>query len=104
MEYIFFKFLDFWFITVPIFIYLIYVFITELLDLVINTRKVKKLLKQFDSLNIESLETEYLDQKAKKDHLNFIKLKILEDEIHKKSIINGLTYKSAKKIFEIFKA
>jgi len=87
---------DLWFITLPLtYIILngIYFLILELLDLVLNTNKINKLLRVSDSLDLDKYEELYQFQLFRKENLD--KSDLLELELRKD--------KSAKALYDIFK-
>jgi hypothetical protein len=109
-------FFGLWFVTIPLTIFIIYITVTELLDLVFNTTKINQLLKHSDTLKSDSLERQYemgKKRQAKVDQSLLIELdrqiKYTIEIKHK----NSWTYKkaneeserivSAKEISDVFK-
>ena len=87
---------DLWFITLPLtYIILngIYFLILELLDLVLNTNKINKLLRVSDSLDLDKYEELYQFHLFRKENLD--QSDLLELELRKD--------KSAKALYDIFK-
>ena len=65
----------FWFITIPLSIWIIYTVITELLDLIFNTGTINKMLKQSDNLNVEAIENQYKLDMVRQSKLNYSNLR-----------------------------
>ena len=87
---------DFWFISIPltyIILNTIYCLILELLDLVLNTDKIDKLLRHSDSLDIDKYEKSYQFHLFSKGNLD--KSDLQELELRKD--------KSTKAMYDIFK-
>lgn len=87
----------FWFITMPITYMIlkwIYYLILELLDLVFNTDKIDKLLRNSDSIDIDKYEKSYQFHFFRKGNID--KSDIQELELRKD--------RSAKELYDIFKA
>jgi len=63
-------FFGFWFITIPLSIWVIYAVVTELLDLVFNTGRINEMLKHSDNLDIDPMKTEFEHQKVRQSNLS----------------------------------
>jgi hypothetical protein len=70
------------FIASPFLIFLIYFIITELLDLLLNSGKINKLLMHSDKLNIDHFETQHENCKIIQSNLNFSNLQELERQMN----------------------
>lgn len=78
----------FWYATLPLSLFIIYIIIcsiyiiiTELLDLIFNTRRINKMLKYSDNLNITSLEREFEFHKASQLSLDSSNLKEIKRQV-----------------------
>ena len=111
------SFLDFWYISFPLSIYILYFLfkiITEFLDLIFNYRRINTLLKHSDNLDFNFLETEYKLQKGLQTNIEKSYLVEMERQLEyvlNKNKINLRGFKSkemrkiisAKEIADIFK-
>jgi len=102
------------FVTIPV----TYILITELLDIIFNSRRINQLLKHSNSIDISTLETQYNIEKDKQFKLSKSDLKELERQMNfvrmtERIIANKWSDKvtpeeqervtAAKKISDIFK-
>lgn len=71
-----------WFITFPLTIFVLYKLITEMLDLILNTGKINRILKHSDSLRPELLEGQYREEKNRQNAFDQSCLKELERQIN----------------------
>lgn len=95
-------YIDLWFITIPLTLCIVYVSVLEFLDLVLNTKKINKLIKLSDAFSPTVLEKQHETNLSKKAALDYSRLHLLESEA-KNSIIPISFYRSNKSIFKIFK-
>lgn len=106
----------FWFLSIPITIYLLYTLVIEILDLLFNSFLINNLLKKSDCLNIDSYEKSYLNDKERQLKSNKSNLLELERQIeYQKYFVNtevkypiksGIEkdkIKAAKEISDLFK-
>lgn len=74
-------FLFFWYITIPLSVWIIYTVIVELLDLVLNNGKINEMLKHSDNLDIRPLMKDHEIQKRKQLKLNSSNLKEVKRQV-----------------------
>jgi len=86
-EIIFAFIIAFWFITVPLIIWISYTIVTEFLDLIFNTQKIKELLKQSDKFDYSSLSDQYHIEKKRQSKLSISILMELERQINYKRML-----------------
>lgn len=107
-------YLEFWIFTIPFSIYLLYKLIPELLDLVLNTNKISKLLEKSDNLNLEKLKQNHEVNSKKQNSLNesnLLELKRQVDYLNLTENQKNYRYeygeigqiKKAKRLADIFK-
>jgi hypothetical protein len=107
-------YVSFWFLTIPISITIFYYTTLELLDLIFNSGKINKLLKNSDLVSIHELKNQYEIEKGKQANLSKSLLMDLERQINYKSLkekdISGIWTNrlkeeivTAKRLSDIFK-
>lgn len=82
MKYILPWFFGLWFITIPFSFLIVYTVITEILDLIFNSRKINQILKHSDLLDSTPLEEQYNIEKKRQSKLNETHLMELERQIN----------------------
>lgn len=63
-------YLDIWIFSIPITIFILYISITEFLDLIFNTKRINKMNKYFEDINPEKLQYQYEKQKNQQSNLD----------------------------------
>jgi hypothetical protein len=74
-------FFGLWFITIPLFIGIIYTVVTELLDLIFNTGRINEMLKHSDNLDIDSMKAEFEHQKVRQSNLSSANLEEVKRQV-----------------------
>jgi hypothetical protein len=97
-------FLGLWFITIPLTIFIFYKVVSELLDLIFNTRKINQLLKHSDFLNSDSVEKQFLADRIRQAKLSQSTLMELDRQIqHIRQLKNKNKWPQTKSHIEMEK-
>lgn len=75
-------YLDLWIFTIPFTLWLVYRIVTELLDLLFNSRKINRLLKHSDTFNLTPLSYQYEIDRERQSQLSKSDLMELERQIN----------------------
>lgn len=111
------RYLDLWFITIPLTYYIVFEIGPELLDLILNTTKINRLLHHSDNLDTKTLEKAHyanLEQQKKVNasHKKELEFQMAFKKLNKKNQVGwGKSSKgayqnesiTAKRLLDIFK-
>lgn len=79
----------FWFVFLPLGIYLLYTITTELLDLILNSHKINQMLVHSDNLNSDPLLEQYQTEKSRQSKLQKSNLQEMERQINFNRLKDG---------------
>lgn len=74
-------FFGLWFVTIPLSIWIIYIVVTELLDLIFNTGRINEMLKHSDNLDIDPMKVEFEHQKVRQSNLSSANLEQVKRQV-----------------------
>nr|WP_315230767.1 DUF6680 family protein [uncultured Flavobacterium sp.] len=106
-------YLDFWVFSIPITVYILYIIVTEFLDLIFNKQRINKINKYIEKIQTEELQNQYEKQKNQQSNFDNSLLSEMTRQIDYKILSTKTEYHKyypegkkiirAKEMYDIFK-